>query len=300
MVPAGWRWGDCGGPRLHRSVTEQTVWPTDLQTEEEGADGDLHTAALTWQSSLLLFIHNSVVVFPSLCNDQHNFFPSDKSRKIFTFNLDERFFRKKQWWCHLLCVQKNRLCWSNQMMNPVLSGCLYLSLFFICADCQTCSSIHVEEKSIKLVKPSPAVCSSILDIYSHSQSQYSNTPLLCSASSASRAFSPLLIPLSIDHLLSSFRASWPRHNETPTRQNDTGPARAVRSRHDGSESICTSWEHKWRIGMRQVSPSGTWCKKNPSPHISPSLVIRSQNTSMDSWPLAFSWNPSCQSLEWTR
>lgn len=29
-----------------RTVTRQTAWPTDLQTEEEGADGDLQTAAL--------------------------------------------------------------------------------------------------------------------------------------------------------------------------------------------------------------------------------------------------------------
>lgn len=192
------------------------------------------------------------------------------------------------------CVQKNRLCWSNQMMNPVLSGCLYLSLFFICAGCQTCSSTHVEEKSIKPVKPSPAVCSSILDIYSHSQSQYANTPLLCSASSASRAFSPLLIPLGIDHLLSSSRASWPRHNETPTRQNDT----------DKSCSCQTRWEwihlHFLRTQMENRDAAGfpLWHLVQEKP-ISPSLVIRSQNTSMDSWPLAFSWNPSCQSLEWT-
>lgn len=32
--------------RLRRAVPEQTVWPTDLQMEEEGAACDLHTTAL--------------------------------------------------------------------------------------------------------------------------------------------------------------------------------------------------------------------------------------------------------------
>lgn len=56
-LQAAWKWGDSGGLQPHRTVTEQTAWPTDLQTAEEGADCDLHTATLIWQSSLdYLFI----------------------------------------------------------------------------------------------------------------------------------------------------------------------------------------------------------------------------------------------------
>lgn len=63
-----------GGPRVreaavcsraapHRTVTRQTAWPTDLQTEEEGADGDLQTAALIWLKFGLLtsLIHFGLV-----------------------------------------------------------------------------------------------------------------------------------------------------------------------------------------------------------------------------------------------
>lgn len=43
---ADWKWGGSRGLQPHCTVTEQTAWPTDLQTAEEGADGDLHTATL--------------------------------------------------------------------------------------------------------------------------------------------------------------------------------------------------------------------------------------------------------------
>lgn len=115
-------------------------------------------------------------------------------------------------------VQKGCLCWTNkQTMNPALSGCLYFSLFFISAGCQPCSTW--KEKSIKLVKPSPAVFTSILDIYSHSQSICKHASLLQCLFYLSCTFTPLLIPLSIYHvLLSSSRASWPCPNETPVKQ----------------------------------------------------------------------------------
>lgn len=38
------KWGGSRGLQPHCTVTEQTAWPTDLQTAEEGADSDLHTA----------------------------------------------------------------------------------------------------------------------------------------------------------------------------------------------------------------------------------------------------------------
>lgn len=56
VVTAGWRCGDWGGDGGGvcgcTGLSEQIVWPTDLQMEKEGAACDFHATALIWHSSL--------------------------------------------------------------------------------------------------------------------------------------------------------------------------------------------------------------------------------------------------------
>lgn len=184
-----------------------------------------------------------------------------------------------------------------EIINPALSGCPDFLLFFIRQD-ESCSSVHVQEKSIKLFKARPALFTSILDIYSCSESTCKHSSPLQYLFCLSCTFTPLLIPLSVYHLLlSPSTASRPHHDKSPAHGNYTGPVWALLSRHNASRSALHLLStHKWRI---RISPSGAAWKTTPSPHDSRFLIIRSPNPNMDSWPLTLRRNPSCQRREWT-
>lgn len=149
-----------------------------------------------------------------------------------------------------------------------------LSLSFIVLHlCRLSALQHVEGEINKTAQTKPGC------LYKHPWHIFTFTESICKHASLlqclfclSGTFTPLLIPLSIYHLLlSSSRASWPCNNERPAHLHACKKGTLNWHRHSKNCSFqtcdfCTSWEHNCRIRMLQILPSGIWYKTNLSSH----------------------------------